>query len=209
MNRAFSFIELLVTIAIVAILVALTFPAFNEVRRESYRGVATSVLRQAGMAVKLYQSDHDDEYPRSKLDGLVTGGYLTGRDFLLLPGDPHPDGFGNHISNCEGPKQTSFTQVRTSIEHLFGFDGAGKRFLDHMVRPHDPNPGILIARIYGDRDTQSACSSLEFTGKLLRLREDGSVERGYYREWTREGAQAVCIPALFTTVPGRTICGEF
>ena len=61
-NRGFSIIELLVVVAIIAILMALLFPAFAAARRRVLQTSCASNLRQLGMAISMYAQDHDG-YP--------------------------------------------------------------------------------------------------------------------------------------------------
>lgn len=64
--RAFSLVELLVVLAIVSLLAALTLPALARARTRAQGIVCTGQLRQLGVAVRLYATDHDDFLPRSQ-----------------------------------------------------------------------------------------------------------------------------------------------
>lgn len=59
-TRAFTLIELLVVIAVIALLAALLFPVFAQARAKARQTVCISNLRQIGLAVEQYASDHDD-----------------------------------------------------------------------------------------------------------------------------------------------------
>ena len=63
-RRAFTLVEILVVLAVIGILTALLFPAFNRVRRRSYQTSCSSNLKQLGLAVALYQGDYDGLFPR-------------------------------------------------------------------------------------------------------------------------------------------------
>lgn len=63
-RRAFTLIEMLVVIGIIAVLSAIAFPVFNSVRRRSYSTTCVSNLKQLGLAVNLYTQDYDGLFPR-------------------------------------------------------------------------------------------------------------------------------------------------
>jgi prepilin-type N-terminal cleavage/methylation domain-containing protein len=60
MKQAFSLIELLVTIAIIAILAALLLPVVDRARSTAKRINCTNNVRQINLAVHLYADDHGD-----------------------------------------------------------------------------------------------------------------------------------------------------
>lgn len=63
MRRAFTIIELLVVITVIAILAAILFPVFARARENGRRVVCISNLRQIGCALGSYLPDWDDMYP--------------------------------------------------------------------------------------------------------------------------------------------------
>lgn len=62
-RRAFTLVELLTVIAIIAVLSALLFPVFLAARQAVDRYGSASQLRQLGMSVSMYAADHDDSIP--------------------------------------------------------------------------------------------------------------------------------------------------
>lgn len=61
--RAFTLLELLTTIAIIAVLAALLLPALQNSHRKARRVVCTSQLKQVGTAFQSWAHDHNDLYP--------------------------------------------------------------------------------------------------------------------------------------------------
>lgn len=62
--RGFTLIEILVVVAILALLGALLFPVFSSARAKARETSCVSNLRQIGLGVALYARDFDDFYPR-------------------------------------------------------------------------------------------------------------------------------------------------
>jgi general secretion pathway protein G len=60
---AFSLIELLTVIGIIAILAGLLFPVFATARGKAREITCVSNLRQIGMAIRMYAQDYDELYP--------------------------------------------------------------------------------------------------------------------------------------------------
>jgi len=83
----FTLIELLVVIAIIAILAAILFPVFAQAREAARLTQCASNMRQIGLALLSYASDHDDglplrrEYRLSSLNPPCRNGYQANNCF--------------------------------------------------------------------------------------------------------------------------------
>jgi general secretion pathway protein G len=62
-RAAFTLIELLTVIGIIAILAAILFPVFAAARGKAREIVCVSNLRQIGLAIRMYAQDYDEIYP--------------------------------------------------------------------------------------------------------------------------------------------------
>jgi prepilin-type N-terminal cleavage/methylation domain-containing protein/prepilin-type processing-associated H-X9-DG protein len=65
-SDGFTLIELLTVIAIIAILAAILIPVVGRVREQARTSVCTSNLRQLGVGVYLYATDHNERLPPSR-----------------------------------------------------------------------------------------------------------------------------------------------
>jgi len=65
-NRAFTLVELLVIIAIIAILTAFLLPALSRAKIGSETTICLSNTRQIGMAIRLYTMENNDKFPQTK-----------------------------------------------------------------------------------------------------------------------------------------------
>jgi len=63
-------VELLVVIAVIAILAALIFPVFAQVREKGRQSACLSNLKQIGAATQMYMQDYDETIPWSCLGRL-------------------------------------------------------------------------------------------------------------------------------------------
>lgn len=62
-RRAYTLVELLLVVSIVAMLASLLFPAFQTARQRAKEPPCIANLRQIGAAVAMYTQDFDDLYP--------------------------------------------------------------------------------------------------------------------------------------------------
>ena len=87
--RAFTLIEILVVIAIIAILAAILFPVFGRARENARRASCQSNLKQMGIAIAMYREDFDGVNPRHRscpdLPDITTTAWDESACYSVIP----------------------------------------------------------------------------------------------------------------------------
>ena len=108
LRTGFTMMDLMVSLVIVTVLIALMLPAISLVRESTHRVICASNLRQIGMGISLYSQDTRDHLPDSVFlppapssNGSYIGAYdrmdtvlLPSDEFTELSGDDRWDGLG-------------------------------------------------------------------------------------------------------------------
>ncbi len=76
-RSAFTLVELLIVIAIIAILAALLFPAISKTVNSGKATSSTNNLRQIGIGITTYLSDHNGVYPILRDDAVPGGNFWS------------------------------------------------------------------------------------------------------------------------------------
>ena len=69
MSKAFTIIELMVTILVIAVLIGITLPAISSVRNRAKYAVSISNLRTHAQAITAYTTDNSDGFPYFTVPG--------------------------------------------------------------------------------------------------------------------------------------------
>ena len=93
-KAGFTLVELLIVIAIIAILAAILFPVFNNARKKAYQTQCAANLQQLGTATRMYAQDYDDTFPyfmyldiyRSGWADVIFQGYVNNDQVYDCPG---------------------------------------------------------------------------------------------------------------------------
>jgi prepilin-type processing-associated H-X9-DG protein len=189
---AFTLVELLVVIGVIAVLIALLLPALNRSREQANQVTCLSNLRQIGMAIVLYCQDNDGWFPRAA-PYATAGQPESPQDFIWWQQDaklytvPNRDVFLSPILRYLGfkpdvrsvPTITNFNELRQAVlrcpsDDLWDrpdFTDNGKYYysysLNNLMQSLDPtikNDGFYLPI---DRTTGT---QFQVAGKLVRVR---------------------------------------
>ena len=78
-KKGFTLIELMIVIAIIAILASILVPNFVKARAQGQLTACKSNLKNIGTAMEMFSADHNGRYPTTKQDILGTAanpGYM-------------------------------------------------------------------------------------------------------------------------------------
>ena len=78
-SRAFTLVELLVVIAMVALLFAVSGPSFGMTRQRAEEAICRSTLKQWALVFTLYAADNEESFPQS-----ISGGGVSREDAWML-----------------------------------------------------------------------------------------------------------------------------
>lgn len=87
-EKAFTLVELLVVIAVIAILAALLLPVLTAAKRKASQTTCLNNLKQLGLGMKIYINDNSDVFPglASRHNGYQAADWIYWRTNPALPG---------------------------------------------------------------------------------------------------------------------------
>jgi prepilin-type N-terminal cleavage/methylation domain-containing protein len=137
--RAFTLLELLIVIAIIALLAALLLPALKTARGEGKRVTCQNNLRQLVIATLIYAADNDGKLPDNKpgsTNDWVCGNLRLGREatnqVLIQKGKLFP--YANHLSLYRCPADLSQTNGAARVRSYSMNGWAGSRHMEIYPR---------------------------------------------------------------------------
>ena len=198
MKRAFTLLELLVVITIIAMLAALLLPVLGKARGAARKTVCINNLKQINLALHLYVDDHGDAFRAMTNEEPI---YFTYKD-SLQPYLAHP------VANTNDPlficPADDFNCDDQGIKDLFPFDqisgrgfyhqtaaGHASYFFNGQVKADDPDTHMA----------QKAFTSVNEPARFILVAEDSGA-LGLSAHDRREPYQFNNAPSVMSFVDG-------
>ena len=179
--KKFTLIELLIVVAIIAILVSIMIPSLGKAREMSKRAVCMSNMRQMYLAEKLYEKDHTNKMALGYNTGQLQMNYIyvrksnrinqgllglyTGDNsgFLYCPSHEH---LQHKIDTSKNPWDVTTTgSLRTSISSA-------------PLIKYDDNTGVAMTKVFStelDAEFSLFADILSSGNRLSHLKEGANT----------------------------------
>jgi prepilin-type N-terminal cleavage/methylation domain-containing protein len=198
-DTGFTLVELLTVIAIVAVMATLLFSAVSGARTRSNQVVCRNNLRQAAVAVEMYQDDMGRR-PRSFTRLAARPSIIRNPKVFICPADPAlkaPAGaqsksnafWGNRVNSSqepmngrsgvpeEGSWEQEIRETTESIAFSYLHPLAWRRDAwTRLMQGRGNQVGVVACQLHGLRSpVQGHRPFTEFEGQTLRAQRDGAV----------------------------------
>ncbi|BBO24510.1 MAG: hypothetical protein AMXMBFR19_10680 [Chthonomonadaceae bacterium] len=190
-RRAFTLVEILAVIGIIALLAAVVFPVFARARKRALEVPDISNMRQIYLAVTMYEADNAEDSPLTLVE---VEPYVGSRDLFASNNDRWRTPMGNGLWSATPliPCIFWYSPFKISFAYLRTFPPYNEDVSTWKPKRADAKVGMLASPYSGDVGSHGArdaylCGDLGkepsgsigpvMEGPILRINMDGSFFR--------------------------------
>jgi len=149
-KAAFTLVELLVVIGIIAILMSLMLPSISRAKAKANQTSCLNNMRQLSLATSMYASDHDEEFPARRIEPNAwphrLQPYYVNWQIITCPSDHF--GIAGFLADTNNPKR-SFLINGFNDYFKVNLSPADFKMVQQWRYPH----GMKVAAITRPSDT--------------------------------------------------------
>jgi prepilin-type N-terminal cleavage/methylation domain-containing protein len=144
-RRAFTLVELLVVIGIIALLISILLPALNRARESAWRVVCLAGMRELGHSLRLYSTEFNDSVPIGYMDQhnfsfFVNWNNVNGTKITMM-------GFLAEAGMMPSPQAFYCPAVKQDPRFMYDTPENPWPFHDYPNHPRFTTPGLGHTRI--------------------------------------------------------------
>lgn len=170
-RRGFTLIELMVVIAIIALMAALLFPALSRAKESGRRTACASHLRQLGVALAIYAGENEGWYPAATMAQHWPAQLFRNYEsfgVLLCPSDPAPRAANAGLRPDEAPRSYVMNLFRDHFNATLGKQELLSFNSGHVPQSINENHLSYAADtiVFAEKKTETAAYYVDFTAAL-------------------------------------------
>ena len=141
-RRAFTLVEVLVVLAIIAMLAALLLPALSSAKAKGKQVACTNNLKQLSLGCQMYAADNESRLPENIPGDQQKNSWVTGdmkipmdatNENLLRQGKLFP--YANHVQTYHCPADSSKSGASQRVRSYSMNGWMGSRYMETNSRP--------------------------------------------------------------------------
>ena len=186
-RRAFTLVEMLVVIAVIALIAALLLPALSKARQSGRRTACASNLRQLSVALSIYTGENEGDFPTihqtNRWPSQLYRGYEN-FDVLLCPADQSPPARYGGVTPDEAPRSYVMNLFR---DHFASTLSAAdlQRFnsgtYDGTINEGSIGPLADTVVVFGEKKTRSVDFYVDLAGVFGGTTQGALEQRRHMR----------------------------
>lgn len=183
-SNAFTLVELLVVIGIIALLISILMPALNRARAQAQRTACLSNMRQIGLGLTMYTNENKQFLPPHFVNDTAMHGTVNFANEDVY-GDTAPNSLGLLIPMIKTTRTFSCPGLDDSATIGSGYDPVGDNDASYM--PNEAVLGRPLSRIKNSSDI-IFLQELKLRGNIAFARPFMHPADRRYRHWHFNGA---------------------